>query len=209
MDMQLECTRSLFLDLDLASGRKIRLRSIVPSDDEHIANGIRAMSERSRYLRFFSGFRTAPPGLAAKLADVDGYRHIGWGVIDLSASHAPPIAAAHAIRKSEHDQEGEFAIAVLEDYQREGIAYLLIAVIFELCRLQGWQSLTVDVLQENRSALRLFKMLGAVCYESAGPVASYRIDIAGALSALRATDNKHFLNGVIEAVSDISAASVH
>lgn len=154
-----------------------------------IRDGIAHMSDRSRYLRFFSAFRTAPDSIVKRLSAVDGYDHIGWGAILLDGGEHPPIAAAHAIRSAERPDSGELAIAVLDDYQGLGIARMLIAAVLADCVDEGICRLDMQVLGENRAAARLLLSLGAAQTESHGSVVTFTLNAEETLERLRGAEH--------------------
>lgn len=175
------------IEAPLSDGRLICLRTIRPSDEARIRDGIAQMSDRSRYLRFFSAFRTPPDSVVKRLSAVDGHDHIGWGAILLDGADYPPIAAAHAIRSESDPAKGELAIAVLDEYQGLGVARMLIAAVLADCVAEELWRLEMQVLGENRVATKLLLALGADRTASHGSVVAFSLDAIATLSRLRAT----------------------
>jgi len=161
------------------------LRTIRPSDEARIRDGIAQMSDRSRYLRFFSAFRSPPDSVVKRLSAVDGHDHIGWGAILLDGADNPPIAAAHAIRSDTDPAMGELAVAVLDEYQGLGVARMLIAAVLGDCQAEDLCRLEMQVLGENRAAIKLLLALGAQQTASHGSVVAYGLDVAATLTRLR------------------------
>lgn len=184
---------------ELRSGMQACLRPLHPSDQDEIERGIMELSDRSRYLRFFSSFKTVPPSVVEKLSAVDGENHIAWGVVDMDEDHHPGIAAAHAIRNPDDPNTGEFAIAVLDDYHGKGVSRVLIAALFSDCVAKGLRTMDIAIMRENRKAVRLVAALGAKITHSEGPVAYYRLDLTSALDALRAMEKPIGLSEVFAA----------
>lgn len=182
----------------LADGRSVCLRTIRPSDEARIREGIAQMSDRSRYLRFFSAFRTPPESVVKRLSAVDGHDHIGWGAILLDGADYPPIAAAHAIRTVEDAAEGELAVAVLDDYQGLGLARMLIATVLADCVDEALDRLTMQVLGENRAATGLLLALGANVVRSDGSVTTFALSPATALERLRSGAQPPGLSAVLD-----------
>lgn len=180
----------------LRSGMEVCLRPIHPSDQGKIERGIMELSDRSRYLRFFSSFKVAPPSVVEKLSAVDGVNHIAWGVVNLDLEDHPPIAAAHAIRDEDDPSRGEFAIAVLDDYHSKGVSRALIAALFSNCLEQGMSKLDIAVMRENRKAARLIAALGAKMIRSQGAIAYYSLDLKRTLDALRAMEKPEGLRNI-------------
>ena len=177
----------------LSDGRPVCLRTIRPSDEVNIRAGIAEMSDRSRYLRFFSAFRTPPESIVKRLSAVDGHDHIGWGAILLDGQTHPPIAAAHAIRSEELPWRGELAIAVLDNYHGLGLARMLVAAVLLDCLEEDLPVLEMQMLAENRAAQNLMTHLGAKRSAALDSVSHYWLDVRVALDILR---NDHDLSGV-------------
>lgn len=173
------------IETTLSDGRAVCLRTIRPSDEARIRDGIAEMSDRSRYLRFFSAFRTPPDSIVKRLSAVDGHDHIGWGAILLDGADYPPIGAAHAIRSDVVSTHGELAIAVLDEYHGFGVARMLITAVLLDCLDEGITQLDMQMLAENRAASKLVTYMGAVRHPALDAVAHYQLDVANALQILR------------------------
>lgn len=169
---------------DMKSQHAFCLRPLWPDDKETLRAGVAALSDQSRYLRFFSGARTVPEPIIDRLADSDQTDHIAWGAIDLLSDPPMAIAAGHAIRVGKTDSM-EIALAVLDEYQGLGVARLLLTEIAQICQNQGVTSLTAETLAENRAARRLFQALGGVSNYSSGPVVRYTFQIEEFLIRLK------------------------
>lgn len=181
----------------LSDGRSVCLRTIRPSDEARIRDGIAAMSDRSRYLRFFSAFRSPPDSVVKRLSAVDGHDHIGWGAILLDGQDYPPIAAAHAIRLDTDPHRGELSIAVLDDYQGLGVARMLITAVLADCADEAMDRLEMQVLGENRAAINLLLGLGAQVEAVHGSVSTFVLTPTAALAQLRANTQSPGLTAIL------------
>jgi GNAT superfamily N-acetyltransferase len=189
------------IETGLSDGRRVCLRTIRPSDEAKIRAGIADLSDRSRYLRFFSAFREPPETVVKQLSAVDGHDHIGWGAILLDGDEYPPIAAAHAIRLAETHQMAELSIAVLDEYHGLGLARKLIAAVLADCAREGIEVLQIQVLGENRPAGKLVRALGAKRQPTLGPVEHYRLSVVDALNKQRQTDDPAGVAAIIAQIS--------
>jgi GNAT superfamily N-acetyltransferase len=192
----------------LSDGRPVCLRTIRPSDETRIRDGINEMSDRSRYLRFFSAFRSPPESIVKQLSAVDGHDHIGWGAILLDGDECPPIAAAHAIRSKDVPSHGELAIAVLDDYHGLGLARMLIAAVLLDCIDEDLHALDMQMLSENRAAHNLVTFLGAKRAPALDSVSHYVLDVREALQILRSDHASEGLMAVFAARGDNSLSTV-
>lgn len=187
MDGKIQVPQKLNCEIEtqLSDGRPICLRTIRPSDEAQIRAGIADLSDRSRYLRFFSAFREPPESIVKQLSAVDGHDHIGWGAILLDGDDNPPIAAAHAIRSEDDPLLGELAIAVLDEFQGFGVARTLIAALLFDCARENLPRLEMQVLGENRAAANLLTELGATRKPALDTVQHYIFDVEATLQNLQ------------------------
>ncbi len=184
----------------LSDGRAICLRTIRPSDEARIREGITEMSDRSRYLRFFSAFREPPESIVKRLSAVDGHDHIGWGAILLDGAEFPPIAAAHAVRSEDNPAQGELAIAVLDDYHGLGLARTLIAALLVDCEAEQLPRLEMQVLADNHAASRLVTVLGGERTSIMDNVAYYALDVQATLARLQSIPQPQGVKDVFAAL---------
>lgn len=182
----------------LADGTAVCLRTITPDDAPLLRAGIAALSTESRYLRFFSPAAVLPDAVVERLVDVDGHDHIGWGAICTECAGEPAIGAVHAVRDRHDGPVGEYSVAVADAFQGLGLGRMLTAALLIDCRAEGLETLDLHVLSENGAAKHLVKSLGAIWKGESAGVADYRLDVAGALAALRA-------DGEAQGVQDVFA----
>ncbi|PHR12628.1 MAG: GNAT family N-acetyltransferase [Sphingopyxis sp.] len=187
----------------LENGTNICLRRVRHSDQELIEKGISEMSDQSRYLRFFSGSKTMPPSVVERLANADGTFHLAWGVVNMDEDGHPAIAAAHVFREAETSDQGEFAIAVLDQYHGQGIARILMTALFLDCYCEGLRQLQIEMLRDNKKAYRLIRSIGGTPGVLEGPVAQYDVVIEDAVSALRNMDKPVAIADVIAAFTAV------
>lgn len=175
------------------------IRRVRREDEQRLKDGIAQLSPQSRYLRFFSGMREAPPQVLRTLASPDGHDHIAWGALRSDLPDTPALGVVHAFRDTDEPDTAEFSVAVIDAYHGRGLARLLTAVLLCDCAREGLTHFTLHVLPENRPALTLARSLGAegVGYEAG--VSVLEIDIAEALAALRAESNVPGLAAVFAA----------
>ncbi len=173
--------RSFSVHLD--SGEPVMLRPIGRHDADRMREGIAALSDHSRYLRFFNGSQTMPEHVIKRLCDADGWKHVAWGAIDLARPDQPAIGAVHAIRRGA-SRDAELALAVLDDWHGKGLARLLLTGVIADARRAGISHLTAETFAENRATRQLFRSLGGLSVHRDGPVVSYRFDIETAAQKL-------------------------
>lgn len=173
------------INTQLNDGTPVCIRRVRPEDEQRLKDGIARLSPQSRYLRFFSGMREAPPQVLRALVSADGHDHIAWGALRSDLPDTPALGVVHAFRDADDPDSAEFSVAVVDEYHGRGLARLLTAVLLLDCAREGLEHFTVNILPENRPALALARSLGAEGVGYEGGVSVLEIDIAEALDALR------------------------
>ena len=176
----------MIIETQLNDGTPVCIRRVHAGDEQRLKDGIARLSPQSRYLRFFSGMREAPPQVLRALVSADGHDHIAWGALRSDLPEAPALGVVHAFRDKDDPGTAEYSVAVVDDYHGRGLARLLTAVLLCDCLREGLEHFTVNILPENRPALALARSLGAEGVGYEGGVSVLDIDIAEALTALRA-----------------------
>ncbi|WP_174214270.1 GNAT family N-acetyltransferase [Erythrobacter sp. KY5] len=170
----------------LENGNPVCIRTIREDDRELMRAGIAQMSDRSRYLRFFSGARTAPDWVIERLIAADGHDHIAWGAIDTGKDDQPAIGAVHAFRDHEDDDCAEFSVAVLDEYHGLGLGKLLTATILLDAIDEGIAEFEVNMLADNASALDFTRSLGGKIKGHDRGTLEFVLDVKTALARLKA-----------------------
>ena len=187
---------------ELNDGTPVCIRRVNRADEARLREGIARLSPQSRYLRFFSGMREAPPQVLRTLSSPDGHNHLAWGALRSDLPETPALGVVHAFRDKDDIEAAEFSVAVVDDYHGRGLARLLTAVLLLDCAREGYEHFTVHVLPENRPALALARSLGAKSMGYDGGVTEMAIDIEDALASLRAEMDVPGLAAVFEQFGD-------
>lgn len=192
----------MIIETRLNDGTPVCIRRVRKDDEQRLKDGIARLSPQSRYLRFFSGMREAPPQVLRALVTVDGHDHIAWGALRSDLPDTPALGVVHAFREQDDPETAEFSVAVIDEYHGRGLARLLTAVLLLDCRREGLEQLAVQILPENRPALALVRSLGAQGTGLEAGVSGFEIDIAEALEALRAERDVPGLDAVFARFGD-------
>ena len=184
----------------LEDGARVCIRSIRPTDELLMREGIAQLSSESRYLRFFSPQPMPSRAVIDRLIQADGHRHIAWGAIHSGNPDHPAIGAVHAVRDDSDDASAEFSVAVVDAFHGLGLARMLIAVLLINCRLEQIETLDVQILSENRAARSLVTWLGAERCKIEHSVAEYVLDTGVALAKLRDEADTEGLRDVFAAL---------
>jgi ribosomal protein S18 acetylase RimI-like enzyme len=146
--------------LQLRDGRRVHVRPIRAEDEPLLHEAFRRMSAQSVYFRFFSPSKRLPDHFAARLARVD-YRDR----FALVASSHQPDGREHILGVARYDRipgtsSAEAALAVIDEFQRQGIGSALLRLLARIARQNGIESMVATVLVENHCMLGLLRKLG-------------------------------------------------
>ena len=169
----------------LENGTPVCIRTITEDDGELMRAGIARMSQRSRYLRFFSGAAAPPDWVIERLVHADSHTHLAWGAIDMSLPDRPAIGAVHAFRHEEDEDCAEFSVAIVDDYHGLGLGKLLTATILLDARDEGIAGFAVSILADNPSALEFTRSLGGRHVGHDAGVFELTLDVEEAIARLR------------------------
>ena len=149
-------------DIELADGSRVHVRPLRPDDEPLLHDAFARMSERSVYFRFFSPLKRLSDDLAHKLAAVDGNDRYALCATThrISPERREQIAGVARYDRVPGTEVAEVAIAVVDDFQRQGLGSQLLAMLAAVARDHGIRVFTLIVLPENQSMLRLLRRMG-------------------------------------------------
>lgn len=140
----------------LAAG-KLRMRSISTADAERLASGFERLSSRSRRQRFFHVVNALSRDDLAALVNVDGRRHVAVGIFerDSKGEDGDAIAVARYYLLDDEPQVADVAVAVVDEYQRQGLGTRLLQTLLTTAIANGVTRLKFEVLSDNRAVRKL------------------------------------------------------
>jgi acetyltransferase len=145
------------LDVTARNGSAIRIRAIVPSDEEEILQAFDRLGAHSRYMRFMhsvrevnvqrlrtvlTGFPAKGLAIAATVPAQDGIDIVGTATFIIDG------------------EDCEFAVSVIDEWAGAGLGRLLMAALIDAARRRGLREMVGFVLAENQPMLRLAARLG-------------------------------------------------
>lgn len=145
----------------LRDGTPILLRTIRPSDREHLAAGLARLSPSSKYLRFHTVIDALTDEQLEYLTNVDHHDHEAVVAVDLTRPADPGIGVARFIREPFEPTVAEAAVTVADRYQARGAATALLRSLAEQARKVGIQRFRSYVLEGNAGMLDILGRLGA------------------------------------------------
>jgi RimJ/RimL family protein N-acetyltransferase len=159
----------------LRDGTAVLLRQIRPQDRDQLAEGVRALSPASRYLRFHEDLAELSLEQLAYLTEVDHVDHEAIVAIDLDRPEHPGIGVARFIRDPFEREVAEAVVTVADRYQGRGAATLLLGALAARGREEGIEVFRHHVLARNTAMLEVFDHLGATRELVAGDL--WRVDL--------------------------------
>lgn len=131
------------------------LARLEPSDCEPLRRFFYRLSPQSVYRRFLSPIQSPDQLALQRLLDLDGRERQALaalvdGEIVGVARYAPDRARAGA---------AELAVAVADDWQRQGIATRLIRALGQSARAAGFERFLIVTQADNQAAVRLVRRL--------------------------------------------------
>ena len=145
------------VDVLLRDGSTVHVCPAKPSDAPAVKLLLQGLSDRSRWLRFFSAF----PDLAraARWAtEVDNDRR--HGLVATDGGHGQMVGHAGLERESDHPERAEVALEIADAMQGKGLGTALLCHLAETANELGIQVLDAEVLAENHKMLRVFRDCG-------------------------------------------------
>jgi len=146
----------------LRDGRPVMLRVARADDRERLKIAFGQLDPQTIYTRFFGYRKGISEAELARLDTPDFDRSIQLLVTIGDGADEVIIAGATCAFYDAADGEraGELAFTVEEDYQRQGLASLLLKTITMLARSRGIQRFTAEVLAGNAAMHAVFRRSG-------------------------------------------------
>ena len=138
----------------------LEIRPIAPEDRQALLEGFERLSPESRYRRFLSPRGTLTPRELRYFTEVDHHDHEALVALDPATGEG--VGVARYVRSTEDPTVAEVAVAVIDDWQRQGVGTRLLTALAERAREEGIASFTGLVLADNELMLNLLGEIGRV-----------------------------------------------
>ena len=157
----------------LRDGTPVHIRPIEPEDREAILEGFEALSEESRYRRFFSPVPRLTASQLTYLTEVDHHNH---EALIARSEEREPMGVARYVRVDPESDAAEVAVTVVDRWQGRGLGTLLLERLAERARDEGIGRFTATALATNNDIIDLLKNLGtAETTPAAGGLVEMRV----------------------------------
>jgi acetyltransferase len=147
--------------ITLGDGRLLLLRPIRPEDEPALQDAFAKLTPEEVRLRFFAPMRTLDHVAAARFTQLDYDREMALVLTDPGGGRGRgEIYAVVSLSADPANKAGEYAVLVRHDMAGMGLGILLMRRIIDYARARGIGEIVGDVLRDNRTMLKLCKVLG-------------------------------------------------
>ena len=146
----------------LRNGTPVTIRALRPDDRERLIAAFKELDPSTVYTRFFT-FVKEIPAASLQLVDEVDFDHVGALVATIgSGADEVVIGGASYVcaPPSDEGKSAEVAFTVEEDYQGQGLASRLLALLVPMARRHGVTRFEADVLSGNAPMLAVFQRSG-------------------------------------------------
>jgi acetyltransferase len=141
-------------------GRPLLIRPTTAKDAELLQDFVRGLSVASRYQRFQGAIRELAPEVLRNLLSVDYRRSMAFVAILFEHGHRRMIGEARYAPALDGSGAADFALAVADGWQRQGIGRLLFDRLLRYAEGAGITRIQGDVLHGNTGMLGLARQSG-------------------------------------------------
>ncbi|MEP7063578.1 MAG: GNAT family N-acetyltransferase [Betaproteobacteria bacterium] len=156
-------------EIRLRDGARLAVRPMRPGDVDLEQRFVAALSDESRYLRFFYQLHALTPQLLARFTQVDYDREMALVALPRLADGATAdefVGVARYIAAIDRHR-AEFAIVVADAWQGRGVGERLMQRLMDVARASGVVHLEGTVLRSNVAMLRFVDRLGFAARDDA------------------------------------------
>ena len=144
----------------LRDGSHVRVRQGHHCDKELLLRGFERLGPESRYRRFLAPMPQLSEAMVRYLIEVDHHDH--EAIIALDDETGKGIGVVRYVRITGRRDTAEFAVTVIDDWQRRGLGTLLLEVISARAREEGITTFTALMLASNQEMMEVLNSLGPV-----------------------------------------------
>jgi GNAT superfamily N-acetyltransferase len=149
-------------EVDLASGERVRIRAIRPTDKDGLLGLFQALSPRSVYSRFLYRKKDVSPEQLKYFTELDFDNHVAL-VATIGPDQGEDIIGVgrYVISETESSPRcAEIAIAVADEHQRQGVGHALLERLASIGAAAGLEQFEAVVHGSDGALLRLFEHSG-------------------------------------------------
>jgi GNAT superfamily N-acetyltransferase len=141
----------------LKDGTSILIRLNDPCIEDCIVQGLDELSAQSRYLRFFTPLKRLSESQLKKLTDIDNVNRAVVTAFEIQGDENRCIGLARYFRLEEESDVAEFAVTVIDEFQKRGVGMILINALIDRARENRIRVFRGSVLSSNYHVIRTLK----------------------------------------------------
>jgi acetyl coenzyme A synthetase (ADP forming)-like protein len=145
-------------DVVLRDGSTVRVRPAGPEDAQAVERLLSGLSDRSRWLRFFSGAPNIDKAVRWA-TELDYDRRYGLVAVT-GGSDGRVVGHIGFEREPDRPERAEVAMEVADAMQDKGLGTILLGQVAEAAREVGVQVLNAEVLPQNHQMVKVFRDSG-------------------------------------------------
>jgi hypothetical protein len=149
-------------NMTLPDGEPICFRPINSDDRTILEKGMSSLSSQSRLFRFFSPIVKLSDEQLRYFIEVDQNNHVAWIAVSQNQPEQTGLGSARFIRSPYQPNLAEFAIVVIDGYQKRGLGVILMSLLYKLAMIKKIEILRASILLENTVMSSWLARLGAV-----------------------------------------------
>jgi len=150
----------LIQDWELPDGRLVTIRPIRPEDADIEQDFVKRMSDESKYYRFMDTLRELTQAMLVRFTQIDYDREMAL-IATIPGEDGKELQIGVSRYVTNPDGESvEFALAVADDWQKQGVGRKLMTALIDSARQKGYRAVVGDVLALNSKMFRLMTSLG-------------------------------------------------
>ena len=161
--------------VELRDGRAVLIRPIAPDDKRLLVDAFERLSEESRHHRFLTPATELTAEDLAYLTEVDHRRHEAMVAIDPSEGRL--VGVARYVRVPREREYAEVAVAVVDEWQRRGVATALLTALSVRARENGIERFRAYVASDNAVVVSALERAGAVRAGRAGAELEFEVEV--------------------------------
>lgn len=161
-------------DIEIAGAGRFHIRPVRPEDAAAFTQFAARVSETDMRMRFLSALHVIPPGLLARLTQIDYDREIALVLFDAAGA----MAAVGRLAADPDGSRAEFALLVRTDLKGHGIGSALLRKLIVYARQRGIAEIWGDVLTENDMMLAICREFGFTLVPIAQDVLQARLSLS-------------------------------
>lgn len=143
----------------IVNGIELEGGMVLPTHSSKIKNSLKDLSTESIRHRFLGMKKDFSDSELNELTHLDNVNQLAIGLMETNG-HQRGVALARFVRDSNDKTKAEFAITIIDEYQKLGLGTKLLGILIQAAKEKGIQTLTFSFMPENEAILKLVRKFG-------------------------------------------------